>query len=634
MAPGQTPGLHKIQACNGREHGGAGITSGGRGLQWFPAPGDAPESLPRALARERSTLHRAGGCLPPSTAPKRAPAEPGSIESFVVIRGLGLIYTRLSSRSLFAAMVLACGVLAHAQDAPTFAIRGYQIEGNSLLPQPTVSNTVMPFTGPKASFETIQLALEALEKAYLQAGFGSVRIEVPEQDLQDGVVRLLVVEARLERVVVEGAKFHDEANIRRALPALRTGEVVNVNQLQRNLHLANESFSRHLGVTFRQSEATAQTDAIVRVADDKPLRFVVSLDDTGNLTTGRYRLGLSLLHSNLFNLDHALSVQWLTSPTHVGKVAIAGVGYRIPQYALGDSVDLTLGYSNVDSGRIDLFSVSGGGRILGARYNRQLASLGEWEHKLSYAIDRRSYGNSVVPAGGGASMVPDLHVTPLSLGYSANLRTPRRGATWRLPRHPDAEHSRRAQGRHGGVQPTGRPCRRRCRVHHAQGGCEPHRAALARLVAARRCVGPVHQRSADIGRAVRCGRRRFGARLRGTRGCGGSRRAQQRRDLGAGNRCAQRHRRPALTADRIPGCCLGEVQYRPGHRRVADHFERGARAARLLGAQCQFPTGLRIRAQGRAQHGRCHHRDQPGELAAAWKRVMVLLKSWHGRPDT
>ncbi len=69
-----------------------------------------------------------------------------------------------------------------------------------MLPQALVSITVMPFTGAKSTFDTIQLALEALEKAYLAAGYGSVKIEVPEQDLKDGVVRLLVVEARLDRV--------------------------------------------------------------------------------------------------------------------------------------------------------------------------------------------------------------------------------------------------------------------------------------------------------------------------------------------------------------------------------------------------------------------------------------------------
>lgn len=356
---------------------------------------------------------------------------------------------------LLAAALLACGSAAHSQDAPSFAIRGYQIEGNTLLPPDRVSLTVMPFTGAKSSFETIQLALEALEKAYLQAGYGAVKIEVPEQDLQDGVVRLQVVEARLDRVVVDGAKFHDEANVLRTLPALRKGEVVNLNELQRNLNLANESFAKNTGVTFRQSEGSTQTDAVVRVADDQPMRFVASLDNTGNQASGRYRLGLSLLHANLFNRDHMLSAQLLTSPTRFNKVAILGLGYRIPFYALGDSVDFTLGYSNVDSGRIDLFSVSGSGLILGARYNHNLANIGEWEHRLSYSIDRRNYGNSVVPTAGGASLVPDLSVTPLGLSYSGNQRSAQRdiSASATLTRNL-------AGGRHGDTaafnQPGGR----------------------------------------------------------------------------------------------------------------------------------------------------------------------------------
>ena len=316
--------------------------------------------------------------------------------------------------------------LAYGQAAPTFAIHGYQIEGNTLLPQNQITMAVMPFTGDKGSFETIQLALEALEKAYLQAGYGSVKIEVPEQDVKDGVVKLLVIEARLDRIVVEGQKFHDEANILNSLPALQSGQVVNVNALQRNLDLANENFTKHTSVTFRQSEASAQTDAVIRVVDEEPLRFAVSLDNTGSTSTGRYRLGLSVFNSNLFNLDHFLSMQLLTSPTKIDKVAILGVGYRIPLYRLGDALDFTFGYSNVDSGRTELFSVSGSGLILGARYTHNLPSAGDWQQKLSYSLDYRSYGNSVVPLAGGASQIPDLQVHPLGLTYSASMQTAQR----------------------------------------------------------------------------------------------------------------------------------------------------------------------------------------------------------------
>lgn len=315
---------------------------------------------------------------------------------------------------------------ARAQAAPTFAISGYQIEGNSLLPQEQISVAVMPFTGPRSTFDTIQLALEALEKAYLRAGYGSVKIEVPEQDLKEGVVRLVVVEATLGRIVVEGNKHHDEANILRSLPALQSGQVVNIDRLQRNLDLANDNFSKQISVTFRRAEDNAQTDAVVRVADDDPLRVVLSLDNSGNLSTGRYRLGLSLHHANLFNRDHALSAQLLTSPTRFDKVAILGLGYGIPLYGLNSSLDLTVGYSNVDSGRIDLFSVSGSGLILGARFNQHLQPAGEWQHRLSYSLDARSYDNSVVPAVGGPSLVPDLRVHPLGLTYSGNLRSAQR----------------------------------------------------------------------------------------------------------------------------------------------------------------------------------------------------------------
>lgn len=339
--------------------------------------------------------------------------------------GLPLTASGFRGAVLLASWLLAVG-MAVGQPVPTFAIRGYQVEGSSLLPMEQVTEAVMPFTGDKSTFDTIQLALEALEKAYTRAGYAAVRIEVPEQDLSGGVVKLIVVEARLDQIVVQGPTFHDEANILQSLPALRKGEVVNVNALQRNLDLANDNFSKRTTVTFRQSEASAQTDAIVRVADDEPLRFIASLDNSGNQSTGRYRAGFSVFHANLFNRDHSIAAQLLTSPTRIDKVAIIGVGYHLPLYTLGSSVDLTLGYSNVDSGRIDLFSVSGSGRILGLRYNQALPMAGGWQQKLSYGLDYRAYGSQVVPLAGGASQIPDLEVHPVGLTYSASLRSARR----------------------------------------------------------------------------------------------------------------------------------------------------------------------------------------------------------------
>jgi hemolysin activation/secretion protein len=69
----------------------------------------------------------------------------------------------------------------------------------------------------------VQRALEALEAAYRERGFNVVTVELPEQELNGGVVQLRVVETKIGRVSVKNNQYFDEANIRRSLPALQEG---------------------------------------------------------------------------------------------------------------------------------------------------------------------------------------------------------------------------------------------------------------------------------------------------------------------------------------------------------------------------------------------------------------------------
>lgn len=315
-----------------------------------------------------------------------------------------------------------------------FAINDYRITGNTLLPEARVRAAVAPFVGPQSRFETIQQALEALERAYLDAGYGSVRVVVPEQDVEGGVVALQVIEAKLGSVRVEGEQRFSEANIRASLPALREGAVVNINDLASNIRLANESPAKQVAVTFQrgedaptppgQAQVQAQVQALVRVVDDDPLRMALTWDNSGNASTGRARTGFLLQHANLWDADHTLTAQVLTSPTQVKDVLIVGAGYRIPFYAQGGALDLNWGYSNVDSGTVAGFAISGSGTVWGARYSQNLVTPpgSDWERRVSVGLDVRGYDNSLAEQG----ITPNFTVRPITLGYSANLRTPQR----------------------------------------------------------------------------------------------------------------------------------------------------------------------------------------------------------------
>jgi len=109
--------------------------------------------------------------------------------------------------ALWLSLVCATGV-AQVPDKPIeFSITGYQVLGNTLLSAQQIEQATQPFAKQQANFDTIQQALEALEKTYVNAGFGLVRVELPEQEIASGVVTLRVVEGVLSGISIEPNTF-------------------------------------------------------------------------------------------------------------------------------------------------------------------------------------------------------------------------------------------------------------------------------------------------------------------------------------------------------------------------------------------------------------------------------------------
>ena len=323
---------------------------------------------------------------------------------------------------------LAVSLVSHLASAQSaFTIAGYKVLGNSLLSQEKISEATLPYVGPQSDFETIQKALESLERAYLAAGYGSIKVELPEQELEEGLVTLQVIEGVLRDISIASSGFYDDANVRNSLPALQPGLPILLMALNRNLVLANDTATKVSNVTFRRNANNRDVDAVVKVQAEDPQRWLAVLDNTGSDLNGNYRMGLVYQHANVWNRDHALVLQLMSSPGYWGQVRIIALGYRVPLYGLGDTLDFNASDSNVDSrGTVsgtDIAAV-GKGQIAGLRYTHNLDPSAEWQHKLSAALETRRYGNS------GNTGDSALSTMPLQLAYSGSWRTAQRDANW------------------------------------------------------------------------------------------------------------------------------------------------------------------------------------------------------------
>lgn len=333
-------------------------------------------------------------------------------------------FVRLIAGSLLAAAVGAAWAAPDpASDTVRFEISRFDVAGNSLLPSSEVEAAVRPFAGKERDFGDVQRALESLEALYQARGYKLVTVQLPEQELNGGVVRLKVVETRIGRVAVSGNDVFDEANIRRSLPALQEARSPNLNQVSANLKMANENPAKKVSLKLQSGEADDEVNAKLEVSDSRPWKAMLNLDNTGSEQTGKTHAGVVLQHANLWGRDHVASMQYTTTAEKPSQISVYGVGYHIPLYARNDSLDLFANYSDVDSGTVTAgifnLALSGKGTVFGARYNQSLTPRGKFEPRLVYGVDVKAFKNSVLFAG--QDFGNDVTVHPLSLTYMGTL---------------------------------------------------------------------------------------------------------------------------------------------------------------------------------------------------------------------
>ena len=343
-------------------------------------------------------------------------------------------------RLLAAAAVigLALPVRVVAQDV-NFDIVRFEIEGNTLLAVSRLHELTAPFIGRRKVYGDLQRAVDAVEREYRRLGYGTVSVYLPEQELTTGVIRLEVSEASISKIEITGNKLFDADNIRAALPHLKEGVVPNMRQLSENVQLSNENPAKQVEVTLGVSDEEGKVDLKINVREEDPDRINLTLDNTGTRSGGKHRVGLSYQHANMGNRDQVLTMGYTTvldAPQGV-KVDIFSLGYRVPLYSIGDSIDIIYGNSSSNTPASVIapggtLAINGKGIVGGLRYNHIFPREGEYSSRLVMGLDYK-YMNSrcstagvptpIDPPGISSSCTP-YTVRPVTATYSGQWQRP------------------------------------------------------------------------------------------------------------------------------------------------------------------------------------------------------------------
>ena len=248
------------------------------------------------------------------------------------------------------------------------------------------------------SLDGLKAAINALQLAYRQAGFGAVVVTLPEQTLADGTVKLQVTEGKLGQVQVTGAQQYSAANVRRSLPALQEKQTPNLITLDAQSLLANENPSKNIRLVFQPGLRVGEVDVVVSTTEQPVSQTTLSVDNTGRPASGTWRAGVSYMHANMADADQVLRLRLETSLSQPANNPVVSATYRIPLYGWGGALDLNLTHSQSNTRATSTaagdLSYSGQGSSLGARYQWLLPQAGEAKQQLGVGLDMRHYRNT------------------------------------------------------------------------------------------------------------------------------------------------------------------------------------------------------------------------------------------------
>ena len=312
-----------------------------------------------------------------------------------------------------------------------FTISEFIVTGDNPLPVQETREILSIFLGEHEGLEGLTEAAAELQSALVKAGHSFHRVLLPQQTLEQGRVTLEVVEFKLANVDVTGNRYFSPDNIKSSLPRLAPGEVPDPRELSRELIIANEHPSKDVTLRIKSSKVPNSVDAELAVKDRNPWQVFSVINNIGTDETGDFRISAGVQHSNLFDLDHSLTLSYTTSPGHWGDVKQFGANYRLPLYSWYGSLAFYYSKSDVDSGVIEqVFDVSGAGEFFGANYTHTFRNIDNYRHRLTLGIEDKLYENDVnflnTPIG------VDIRARPLSVSYWGEWRFERASLNYQM----------------------------------------------------------------------------------------------------------------------------------------------------------------------------------------------------------
>jgi hemolysin activation/secretion protein len=192
----------------------------------------------------------------------------------------------------------------------TIIIKRFEVIGSTVFSPEELAKVLTPFTNRPISLTEVYQARTAITELYIKRGYITSGAYLPPQTMEDGVVRIQVVEGTLEDIQVTGTRRLRRNYIRSRLgratePPLNRERLLEALQLLQ-LNPLIQNLSAELTAGTRQGASILQ----LKIQEAQTFSSQIVLDNRRSPSVGSFRRRLQVNEANLLGFGDGLSLAY------------------------------------------------------------------------------------------------------------------------------------------------------------------------------------------------------------------------------------------------------------------------------------------------------------------------------------
>lgn len=266
-------------------------------------------------------------------------------------------------------------------------VQKVEVSGSTILSPEELQTLTAVVEGRSVTLTELRQVADKITEIYLDRGYITSRAVVPAgQTIENGVVRIQVIEGKLGRIEVEGNQRLKTRYITSRIQ-LGANPPLSTAALEDQLRLLRaDPLLENVEASLRAGDQEGESILIVRVTEANPFGANVSLDNYSPPSIGSERVGVGLRHRNLTGWGDLIAVFYNTaSIVGNGDSDVLDFIYNRPINAMNGTIQLRVApnRNRIVQAPFDTFNIEGETQLYEVSYRQPLIRTPVEEFALS-----------------------------------------------------------------------------------------------------------------------------------------------------------------------------------------------------------------------------------------------------------